>query len=167
MQFNFLDHLSLSVKDFISLYKPCLDVTLNPKQAHIFETTKPVSEQERALCHAEPVPQAGRGTHCSIPLLLELYFVGPLPVLPKHLIPPHCIPISPLYIPDASSCPEMFSKSLKQENTDKHPGGTSLVTRTGEKFFVFSMQAVPAQETIGANCTFCSTCQCTEPQHRF
>lgn len=33
-----------------------------------------------------------KGTHSSIPLLFQVYFVVPLTVFPKHLIPPHCIP---------------------------------------------------------------------------
>lgn len=82
MHFYFLDHLSLFVKCFISLYKPYHSVTLNPHLPHIFETTQPISEQERGMRHvrlAEGCTSAasGKGTHSSIPLILELYFVVP------------------------------------------------------------------------------------------
>lgn len=67
------------------------------------------------------------------PSPLGALFCYALTVFPKHLIL-HLSFLHPwcFFLP----C-EKFSKSLKKENTDKHPHGTNLVTWIGEKIFLF------------------------------
>lgn len=146
------------IKGFTFLHKPCFTTTLNPhlathvpnNQTYFREQEKTVTYWARAVSLAEKYILAGAekrhlcpacqedrpaGTHCSIPLHVQVYFAVPLIVLPKHLIS-----IASLTLPVALW--DVF-KVIKIGKY-KHPHDTNLATWIGEELLFLVGQLLPA-----------------------